>query len=355
MRRVGILFRDIIERKRAEVEQRQNEERQAFLLKLSDALRPLDDAGEIRATTTRLLGTHLGVDRAMYGEVTGELGRETGVIRGQFIRPAAPGRPAPAPFPDHFTFETFGTEVMARRYSGEGRAVADVNADAGFEPTPAIVFGGSLDMTDAPDLTGRRVLVVEDDYYLAGDTAAALRGAGAAVLGPCPTEDAARDLLEDETPTHAVLDLNLGRGRSPLRDRSSAEGTGHTVRVPDGLRPGRDPRRHGRRPPSAEAVAIPRSRRGRQPTLGSTQNSNVWTRSKPTELGQLAIAAKSARISTEQKASKARFELRGPSRAARQHLGLAGILVEFGLCRHASRKCSMDSSEVATSGESPRI
>lgn len=58
-------------------------------------------------------------------------------------------------------------------------------------PTPAAVLGGTLDMTDAPDLTGRRVLVVEDDYYLAGDTAAALRRAGAAVLGPCPTEDAA--------------------------------------------------------------------------------------------------------------------------------------------------------------------
>jgi len=84
LRRVGILFRDIIERKRAEAAQRQNEGRQAFLLKLSDALQPLDDAGEIQATTSRLLGTHLGVDRAMYGEVTGEPGRETGVIRGQY-------------------------------------------------------------------------------------------------------------------------------------------------------------------------------------------------------------------------------------------------------------------------------
>lgn len=79
-------------------------------------------------------------------------------------------------------------------------------------PTQVVVFGGTLDMTDAPSLTGRRVLVVEDDYYLAGDTAAALRGAGAQVLGPCPGEEAALDLLENETPTHAVLDLNLGGG-----------------------------------------------------------------------------------------------------------------------------------------------
>lgn len=89
----------------------------------------------------------------------------------------------------------------------DGESILETDA-----PTRAVVFGGALDMTDAPDLTGRRVLVVEDDYYMAGDTAAALRGAGAAVLGPCPTEDAARDLLEGETPTHAVLDLNLGGG-----------------------------------------------------------------------------------------------------------------------------------------------
>ena len=67
-------------------------------------------------------------------------------------------------------------------------------------------------MTDAPELTGWKVLVVEDDYYIAGDTAAALRGAGAEVLGPCPSEEATIDLLDSQTPTHAVLDLNLGGG-----------------------------------------------------------------------------------------------------------------------------------------------
>lgn len=128
------LWADLV-RARAEAALRESEERQAFLLKLSDALRPLAEAGEIQATTTRLLGTHLGVDRAMYGEVTGEPGAETGVIRGQFVRPAAEGRPAPAPFPDQFTFNTFGASVMARRYSGVGLAVADVNADAGFDAT----------------------------------------------------------------------------------------------------------------------------------------------------------------------------------------------------------------------------
>nr|WP_137828285.1 PAS domain S-box protein [Methylobacterium sp. L1A1] len=133
--RLTVLYEDVTQRRRADDALRESEERQAFLLKLSDAIRPLSDATEIQATTTQLVGEHLSVDRAMYGEVTGKPGEETGVIRGQFIRPAAPDRPAPAPFPDRFTFETFGSDAMARRYSGEGLAVADVNADPGFDAT----------------------------------------------------------------------------------------------------------------------------------------------------------------------------------------------------------------------------
>lgn len=89
----------------------------------------------------------------------------------------------------------------------EGESILETDA-----PQPATIFGGMLDMTGAPDLTGRTVLVVEDDYYMATDTAAALRGAGADVIGPCPSVEAARELLENGTPTHAVLDLNLGGG-----------------------------------------------------------------------------------------------------------------------------------------------
>lgn len=89
------------------------------------------------------------------------------------------------------------------------------NADSILEtdtPTPVTIHGGSLDMTDAPNLSGQRILVVEDDYYMASDLASALRGAGADVVGPCPTEDATLALLGSETPTSAVLDLNLGGG-----------------------------------------------------------------------------------------------------------------------------------------------
>ena len=77
-------------------------------------------------------------------------------------------------------------------------------------PRRASVFGGSLDMGGAIDLTGHRILVVEDEFYLACDVARVLKGAGAAVLGPCASEAAALDLLAEDGPTAAVIDINLG-------------------------------------------------------------------------------------------------------------------------------------------------
>jgi DNA-binding NarL/FixJ family response regulator len=79
-------------------------------------------------------------------------------------------------------------------------------------------------MTDANTLNGRRVLVVEDDYFLASDAAGALQDAGAEVLGPCPNAETASDALEQGHPDAVVLDINLGAGASfclarELKDR----------------------------------------------------------------------------------------------------------------------------------------
>lgn len=51
-----------IERLRSEEASRHRDEQKAFLLELSDAIRPLDDPHEIRFTAARLLAAHLGVD-----------------------------------------------------------------------------------------------------------------------------------------------------------------------------------------------------------------------------------------------------------------------------------------------------
>jgi DNA-binding response OmpR family regulator len=71
-----------------------------------------------------------------------------------------------------------------------------------------------MEMTRANALSGNRILIVEDDYYLATDAAQALKDAGAEVIGPCPTEDAARAQLARSLATAAVLDINLRNLRS---------------------------------------------------------------------------------------------------------------------------------------------
>jgi PAS domain S-box-containing protein len=71
---------DVTARREAEERARAGEDRQAFLLQLSDALRPLSDAGDIQAEAARLLGEHLGSDRAYYVEVS-EAGGEFVVAR----------------------------------------------------------------------------------------------------------------------------------------------------------------------------------------------------------------------------------------------------------------------------------
>lgn len=62
-------------------------------------------------------------------------------------------------------------------------------------------------------LEDRRVLVVEDEYFLADDLAHALTAFGAVVLGPVPTEEKALTLIESGPVDAAVLDINR-RGRS---------------------------------------------------------------------------------------------------------------------------------------------
>ena len=64
-------------------------------------------------------------------------------------------------------------------------------------------------MTDS-GLNGRRILVVEDEYLIAGDIRDALLAAGATVLGPVPSVAQALDLIGSEpTPDGAMLDINL--------------------------------------------------------------------------------------------------------------------------------------------------
>lgn len=48
----------------------ESKEQQSFLLKLSDALRPLSNPIEIQEVAARILGEQMGVSHVAYGQVT---------------------------------------------------------------------------------------------------------------------------------------------------------------------------------------------------------------------------------------------------------------------------------------------
>jgi DNA-binding LytR/AlgR family response regulator len=59
---------------------------------------------------------------------------------------------------------------------------------------------------------GRKILLVEDEYYQALETEAMLRKAGATVVGPTAFESDVLDLLSRAPVDAALIDINLGQG-----------------------------------------------------------------------------------------------------------------------------------------------
>ena len=92
-------------------------------------------------------------------------------------------------------------------------------------------------------LDGTRVLLVEDEFYIADDIGRTLKGAGAVIVGPCSTVERAAAAVEEGAFDCAVIDLNLhGETAAPIADRllslgkSFAIATGYgTGEVPDHL------------------------------------------------------------------------------------------------------------------------
>jgi len=75
-------------------------------------------------------------------------------------------------------------------------------------------------MTTSNSLSGRHILLVEDDFIIALDQAASLEEAGARVVGPAATVGAALELLANtDRLDGAVLDVHLrGQTSYPVAD-----------------------------------------------------------------------------------------------------------------------------------------
>jgi CheY-like chemotaxis protein len=82
-------------------------------------------------------------------------------------------------------------------------------------------------MHDGPSrpLDGRRLLLVEDDYFIASDMTQALETVGVHVVGPAASVADALELIESASDPldGAVLDVNLGEERVyPVADALAA-------------------------------------------------------------------------------------------------------------------------------------
>ena len=211
-------------RVRAEAATRASEARQAFLLTLSDALRPLTDPIEIQVTASRLIGQHLGVSRALYVEVDGEADSEEGTLRGQYVHGVAP-------FPARISYGAFGKHVGERYRRGETIVVTDVLTDPEFNDSERSVWlatgsraavgvslvkagrfvanFGLLD-ANARDWTSEEIALIRDTAERTWDAAERARA------------EAARDrLLESERRARAEADA--ARDRTERLQKLSAE------------------------------------------------------------------------------------------------------------------------------------
>ena len=94
------------------------------------------------------------------------------------------------------------------------------------------------------DLRGKRILLIEDEFYIADDVSRAFKNAGAVVVGPVATLGAAHEILDRDGFDCAILDLNLhGNDAIELADRLVAAGKSFVIAtgygngsVPDRLR-----------------------------------------------------------------------------------------------------------------------
>ncbi|HEV7251861.1 MAG TPA: PAS domain S-box protein [Mesorhizobium sp.] len=118
---VAVLFTDISARKRAEIALRESAERHALMLKLSDALRPLNDAEEIIAVASRMLGQHLGAGQVIYAE--SDFSGAYVTIQREWNDGSIPSNAR------RHRLDDFGPEFIADLRRGQSTAIGDVALD----------------------------------------------------------------------------------------------------------------------------------------------------------------------------------------------------------------------------------
>ena len=122
-----------VDRAHAEVTLRESEERQAFLLKLSDALRPLAEPLAVQVEAMRVLGQHLAVSRAQYHELEPD---------NEWITPGGGYADSVPLHADRSRMDDFGAFVRDAYEGGRTLVVSDTELDARISTAERAAFAG---------------------------------------------------------------------------------------------------------------------------------------------------------------------------------------------------------------------
>jgi PAS domain S-box-containing protein len=127
--RVGMLFRDISQRKKVEEDLRASEARHAFLVRLADALRPLSDPLDVQKAAARVLREHLRATRVAYVEVVGD----DYVASHDYVTsaPHVTGR---------YPMATFGHRLLKEYRAGRTALSGDTQSDPALSPEERQAF-----------------------------------------------------------------------------------------------------------------------------------------------------------------------------------------------------------------------
>ncbi len=89
----------------------------------------------------------------------------------------------------------------------------------------AVARGRTTILSVSTSLAGRRLLIVEDEYFIASDLKRALEAQGMVVVGPVGRVADALTLIEREPIDVATLDVNLGTAMCyPIAEQLKARG-----------------------------------------------------------------------------------------------------------------------------------
>jgi PAS domain S-box-containing protein len=128
-RRVAVVFNNITERKQAEKISQRAAKFDSFRLTLADALRPLADPVEIRATASRVLGEHLGANRVAYFEVHGA----NYVVERDYLNGGTS-------LVGNYPVDSFGSQVLAALRGDRVVSESDVATDLSLSPAERAAY-----------------------------------------------------------------------------------------------------------------------------------------------------------------------------------------------------------------------